>query len=260
MDPMAYLERIGAARAPAPDVASLRELHRAHQTAVPFENLSIFLGEEISLAGEDLFDKMVRRRRGGFCYELNGLFALLLEALGYTVVRASARVYGQNGLGPPFDHLVLLVTAAGDDGEWLVDVGFGSHSTYPLRLADRDRQPDPAGVFTLADADDGDVDVVKDGDPQYRIERRPRTLADFRPTCWWQSTSPDSHFTRKSICSRLAGDGRISISGRRLILTDGADRTQTTLATDDELLTAYREHFGVVLDRPPLPSAAPPRR
>src|SRR5215467_5354744 len=97
---VAYLTRIGV-RAPAdPDAAGLRTLHRAHQRAVPFENLSIHLAEPISLDERDLIDKIVHRRRGGFCYELNGAFALLLEALGAQVSRVAARVYGDDGLSP----------------------------------------------------------------------------------------------------------------------------------------------------------------
>src|SRR5262245_12939825 len=100
MDIDAYLDRIGMARPAVADGAALRELHRAHQVAVPFENLSIHLGERISLAEEDLFDKIVRRRRGGFCYELNGAFALVLEALGYHVRRVAIRVFGGEQFGP----------------------------------------------------------------------------------------------------------------------------------------------------------------
>src|SRR5262245_13276183 len=152
MDVDAYLSRIGLTRPAAADEAALRELHRAHQVAVPFENLSIHLGEPISLAEEDLFEKIVRNRRGGFCYELNGAFALLLEALGYQVTRVAARVFGGDRLGPPYDHLALFVSTSDGGGPWLVDVGFGNHSTYPLLLSSRDEQKDPGGVFALVDA------------------------------------------------------------------------------------------------------------
>ncbi|GAA0452851.1 arylamine N-acetyltransferase family protein [Paractinoplanes deccanensis] len=252
MDVNAYLDRIGVARPGAADAEHLRELHRAHLEAVPFENLGIHLGEPISLDPDDLVDKVVRRRRGGFCYELNGAFALLLEALGYSVARVGARVFRTpDQLGPPFDHLALLVGTADHDGPWLADVGFGRHSTYPLLLGSRTGQDDPGGRFTLADAPDGDVDVFRDGDPQYRIEARPRALTDFAPTCWWQATSPESHFTRAPVCSRLDGDARISISGRTLIRTKGGAREETPLPSDDALRAAYREHFGITLDRLP---------
>jgi N-hydroxyarylamine O-acetyltransferase len=237
MDVDAYLARLGASRA-----TDLGDLHRLHQTAVPFENLSIHLGERISLSVNDLFDKIVVRRRGGFCYELNGLFGELLSALGHTVTRLAARV----GDGPPFDHLALLV-----DDAWLVDVGFGSHSTYPLRLDDRSPQDDPGGKFTLSDGPSDDVSVYKDGKLEYVLERRARVLRDFVPTCWWQATSPDSHFTEKPVCTRLTDDGRVTISERTLIVTTGAGRSETVLDGDRDLLAAYRDHFGIDLDRVP---------
>lgn len=242
MDVDAYLDRIGS---PATD---LRALHRAHLTTVPFENLDIHLGNRISLAPDDLFDKIVRRRRGGFCYELNGAFALLLEGLGHRVERLAARVIGDEGrLGPPYDHLALLV-----DGSFLVDVGFGDHSTYPLRFDDRADQDDPAGVFTVVDTPDGDVEVVRDGKPRYRLERRVRTLDDFAATCWYQQTFPTSHFRSKPVCTRLDDDGgRLTISGDTLIRTKGDARVEERLDDDGALLTAYRELFGVDLDRVP---------
>ncbi len=246
-----YLARIGVSRPAEIGAESLAGLHRAHQMTVPFENLSIHLAEEISLAGDDLLAKLVTRRRGGFCYELNGAFALLLEALGAQVTRVAARVYGDGGLGPPFDHLALIVRAADGSGPWLADVGFGSHSMYPLLLDSRDVQHDPDGGFLLADADGGDIDVLMDGEPAYRIERRPRDLADFVPTCWWQQTSPTSHFTQGLICSLHTEKGRISISGRTLIETAAGERTEQELPTDAAVLAAYRNLFGISLDRVP---------
>jgi N-hydroxyarylamine O-acetyltransferase len=253
----AYLRRIAVASPETADTATVRLLHRAHQIAVPFENLSIHLGEPISLEEHDLVAKIVQRRRGGFCYELNGAFALLLEALGARVTRVAARVYGDAGLSPPFDHLALVVHPADGSGPWLADVGFGSHSDYPLLLDSRDGQDDPAGEFRLDDAPGGDLDVLRDGRPQYRIETRERSLDDFVPTCWWQQTSPRSHFTAGTICSRRTEDGRVSISGRTLIQTSGATRTERQLDGDDALLAAYRDHFGITLGQVPARSAPP---
>jgi N-hydroxyarylamine O-acetyltransferase len=251
----AYLRRIEVPRPPVVDAATLGLLHRAHQIAVPFENLSIHLGEPISLDEDDLLDKIVSRRRGGFCYELNGAFALLLQALGVPVERVAARVYADGQPGPPFDHLALIARPADGSGPWLADVGFGSHSVFPLLLDHRDEQHDPAGRFLLADTNDADVDVLRNGEPQYRIERRERSLDDFVPTCWWQQTSPQSHFTQGTICSRLTSDGRISVSGRTLIRTSGGSRAEQQLSDDAALLAAYGDHFGIVLDR--VPAAAP---
>jgi N-hydroxyarylamine O-acetyltransferase len=246
-----YLDRIGVASPGTLDAGALRELHRAHLLTVPFENLSIHLGEPISLSADDLIAKIVGRRRGGFCYEVNGAFALLLERLGGRVERMAARVHGASGLGPPLDHLALVVHLPDGSGPWLADVGFGSHSTYPLEFESRAGQQDPAGTFLLADADHGDVDVLRDGAPQYRIERRARALEEFVPTCWWQQTSPQSHFTQGTICSMLTPEGRISIAGRTLIRTTGGTRAEEQLSSDDDLLAAYRDYFGVSLQLVP---------
>ena len=254
----AYFGRLAVPRPHTADAVNLHVLHRAHQMRVPFENLSIHLSEPVLLAEDVLVDKIVTRRRGGFCYELNGAFAILLEAMGAEVRRVAARVYGSDGhAGPPLDHMALVVRASDAGGPWLIDVGFGSHSVYPLLFDSRHEQNDPAGRFLLVDSGEGDVDVFKDGRPQYRIEPKERSLADFIPTCWWQTTSPDSHFTQDIICSRLTKDGRVSIAGRTLIITENGSRAEQQLTGDDALLAAYREHFGIILDTVPQVIRAP---
>ncbi|MDI2130064.1 arylamine N-acetyltransferase family protein [Yinghuangia seranimata] len=247
----AYLRRIGAERPARPDGAALRELHARHLRAVPFENLAIHLGDGVSLDEDRLYGKIVVDRRGGFCYELNGTFALLLTALGYDVELLAARVHGRDGLGPPYDHLALRVTAPGEDAVWLADVGFGRHSEYPLRFDMRGEQADPGGVFEIRDAPDGDLDVLLDGTPEYRMETRPRRLGDFEATCWWQCTSPKAHFTRSLVCSLPVDGGRITLSGRTLVTTDATGRHERELGDDAEVLAAYRDLFGISLDRVP---------
>jgi N-hydroxyarylamine O-acetyltransferase len=246
-----YLERIGASARGEPTIELLRELHLRHQRTVPFENLSIHLGEPIVLDAAALAEKIIDRRRGGFCYELNGMFAALLRALGFPVTLLSAQVFGPDGdVSNPFDHLVLRVDL---DDRYLADVGFGAHSSYPLRLDWPEPQPDPGGEFLVVDAPDGDVDVLHDGSPVYRVEARSRRLADFGPTCWWQQTSPDSHFTHSLTCSRLTPEGRVTLSGSRLITTVAGERTETILDGDDAVREAYRTGFGIELDRLPVP-------
>ncbi|MEU6093596.1 arylamine N-acetyltransferase [Streptomyces sp. NPDC047079] len=263
----AYLHRIGADHPAWPTMDVLRELQLRHLLTVPFENLSIHLGEEIVLEEKQLFDKIVGARRGGFCYELNGSFAALLAALGFDVTLLAARVYGEEGrLGVPYDHLGLRVRTV-DGGDWLVDVGFGAHSHYPLVFRERGEQSDPGGAFRVIEAGtdaagvrggrgpaaSGDLAVLRDGTPQYRLEMRPRVLEDFVVGAWWHSTSPVSHFARSLVCSRVTEDGgRITLSGRRLTVTapDGR-REMSDLASDQEVLEVYRERFGIVLDRVP---------
>ncbi|HWC83616.1 MAG TPA: arylamine N-acetyltransferase [Pseudonocardiaceae bacterium] len=245
-----YLHRIGATRPPRADLAGLRHLHEQHQRTVPFENLAIHLGEPVALDEAGLLDKIVTRKRGGFCYELNGAFALLLSALGYHVTLLAARVFGADGIpGAPFDHLALRVALP---APWLVDVGFGKHSRFPLDLRANGDQADPDGVFRIRRAPRGDLDVLRDGTPQYRLETRARELADFGPTCWYQQTSPDSHFTRSMICTRLTESGRISLSDHTLIRT-GPDHREERELTDAQALAAYPELFGFSLGQLPEP-------
>ncbi len=218
---------------------------------MPFENLSIHLNETISLDVDLLADKLLRRRRGGFCYELNGLFAELLVHLGYRVTRLAAMVWNGDQLGAPLDHLVLRVECDRDTTAWLVDVGFGAHSLFPLQLQPGD-QRDPAGTFRIDPVDSDDIDVLRDGSPQYRVEAHPRVLADFRAMCWYQQTSPLSHFTHSVVCTMQTTEGRITLSGDRLIHTDTVGhRRETVLTSDLQILQAYREHFGIGLDRLP---------
>ncbi|MGW1718903.1 arylamine N-acetyltransferase family protein [Streptomyces sp. NPDC002156] len=255
----AYLRRLGAERPARPTLDVLRELQLRHLMAVPFENLSIHLGEPIVLEEDRLLEKVVGARRGGFCYELNGVFGALLTALGFDVTLLAARVYGDEGrLGIPYDHLVLRVRTA-DGGDWLVDVGFGAHSHYPLAMGERGEQEDPGGVFRIVGAgagagaegegDPGDLDVVRDGGRQYRVELRPRVLRDFVAGAWWHSTSPESHFTRSLVCSRVTEDGgRVTLSGRGLtVTTPGGEKEVRELGADSEVLAVYREWFGVEL-------------
>jgi len=249
-----YLARIGRVRPKGATDAVLPDLHQAHLMSVPFENLSIHLDELIELEESPLLDKLVGRRRGGFCYELNGAFALLLSSVGFDVTLLAARVFGPEGLSPPLDHLVLRVDTS---RPWIVDVGFGDHSILPLALEDRRPQVDPAGEFQVAEAADGDIDVSRDGRPQYRIELRPRRWADFVPMCWWHQTAPQSHFTQSLVCSMAQPRGRVTLSDRRLIRTIDGLRTETTLETDEELLAAYRDNFGFALRAAPVRSRRP---
>ncbi|MEU0893527.1 arylamine N-acetyltransferase family protein [Streptomyces massasporeus] len=263
----AYLRRLGAEHPAWPTVDALRELHLRHLRTVPFENLSIHLGEEIVLEEKRLLDKVVGARRGGFCYELNGSFGALLAALGYDVALLAARVYGDEGrLGIPYDHLALRVRTV-DGGDWLADVGFGAHSHLPLAFGDRGEQKDPGGTFRIVEAgpdaagvrgghgtvEAADLDVFRDGRAQYRLETRPRVLGDFVAGAWWHSTSSVSHFTRSLVCSRVTGEGgRITLSGRKLTVTaaDGT-REDRELEADEEILGVYRERFGIELDKVP---------
>ncbi|MFD3942427.1 arylamine N-acetyltransferase [Streptomyces sp. NPDC058579] len=243
----AYLRRIGAERPDRADAAALRDLHLRHLKTVPFENLSIHLGENIVLDEKALLDKVVGARRGGFCYEINGTFAALLRALGFGVTLLQARVFGEGGrLGIPYDHMAVLVETE-TEGRWLADVGFGEHSHFPLALDERGDQADPAGTFRVVETEDGDLDLLRNGKPQYRLETRPRVLADFTAGAWYHRTSPDSHFPRSLVCTRLTDAGRVTLSGHKLVTHVDGERSERMLEGDEEVRVAYRDLFGIEL-------------
>lgn len=248
MDVSAYLARIGYRGPRDVSARTLGELHLAHLYTVPFENLDIHLGRPLSLDTGALFDKVVTRRRGGFCYELNGLFSVLLRELGYRVTMLSAEVAGKaGGFSPEFDHLALRVDL---DAPWLVDVGFGDGFRLPVRLDDGADQPQGATAYLLIR--DGEYRILLrreaggDWTPQYRFTLHARALADFAARCHYHQTSPESHFTQGRLCTLATLEGRITLSGTRLIETTSAGRTEVALPGEAEYAAALRTRFGVI--------------
>lgn len=244
----AYLDRIAYHGPLEPTAAVLCALQVAHLLAVPFENLSIGRGEPIVLDDRHLFDKVVVRRRGGFCYELNGLFAWLLRSLGFRVAMLAAEVVdGRGGWGPPFDHMALLVAL---EDRWLADVGFGDSFVEPLRIAPGTVQTQGGRAFRLDIDGPRFVVMRRNGDApwaaQYRFDLAPHRYEDYADMCRYHQTSPDSHFTRGRICSIATPGGRVTISGSRLIRTTEAWRQESDLADESAYVAALRDHFGVV--------------
>jgi N-hydroxyarylamine O-acetyltransferase len=243
----AYLERIGYSGPLDASVETLRSLHLANLYTVPFENLDIVQGRPIALGNAELFDKIVTRRRGGFCYELNGIFYALLRELGFPVTMLSAEVAREaGGFSPEFDHLALRVDL---DEPRLADVGFGDGFRLPLAL-NADAQQDQDGrVYRIVE--DGEYRVLQRRDPdcwtsQYRFTVSPRALEDFAERCRFHQTSPESHFTRGRICTLATPEGRVSLSGLRLIVTTGTERTERRLAGEAEYAAVLSQTFGVI--------------
>jgi len=244
----AYLERIGYRGSREPTAETLTQLHRAHMLTVPFENLDIPLGRPIVLSLPLLYDKIVRRRRGGFCYELNGLFSWLLEELGYPVVMLSARVYDGGQLGPEFDHLVLLVEMK---ERWIADVGFGDSFLEPLRL-DTGEEIVQHGISYRLTRSDGGIVLHRwresEWEPQYTFSLTPRRLDEFSAMCRRHQTSPESIFTRKAVCSLAIPGGRITLSNRRLIGTVGRRREEAEVVSGEEYRALLKINFGIDLE------------
>jgi N-hydroxyarylamine O-acetyltransferase len=249
VDVAAYLARI-AYRGPAKATAeTLRALHRAHLLSVPFENLDISLGRKIILDEDAILHKIVEQRRGGFCYELNGAFAALLRALGFPTMLLSVRVARDaGGESPEFDHLTLRVDM---QDPWLADVGFGESFLEPLRLESVREQVDPAGTFRLMQLDERlqleQVESSGRWKRQYSFASTPRSMGDFAGMCHYHQTSPESHFTQNRICSRATSDGRITLSGMKLIVTRNRERQERMLSSESERTSVLRELFGIKL-------------
>ncbi len=248
MDVDAYLRRTGYDGPRGPTLDTLRGLHLAHLQTVPFENLDIGLHRPISLDPAALYRKIVERRRGGYCYELNGLFALLLREAGFRVEMLSAGVARPGGgFSPEFDHMALRVSL---EEPWLADVGFGDLFLRPLRIDFRGRQEEGAKSFRIARSGKWHVlskrEPGADWTPEYRFTLVPHRLEEFEPRNRWQQTSPESHFTQNTICSRATPEGRTSLSGSRLIVTRGQMREERTL-TDAERTAALIDTFGIDL-------------
>ena len=249
MNVEAYLKRINYNGSREPTAETLRALQVAHLLHVPFENLSIHAGEAIVLEEDALFTKIVTGKRGGFCYECNGLFAGLLRALGFEVAMLGAGVARPDGsFGPNFDHMTLMVTLA---DRWLVDVGFGDSFLEPLLLDARFDQEQGTRSFRIVDDDDHLLLMRRDdsGDwkAQYRFTLQPYNFADYEEMCRFHQTSPESHFTRGLVCSLATEDGRITLTNMRLITTAGSSRDEHSLTDQAEYDRVLREQFGIVM-------------
>ena len=253
MDISAYLARIGYTRPVKPDVQTLFGLQSTHMQLVPFENLDIRLKRPIQLSEEALWNKIVIQKRGGFCYELNGLFARLLNEIGFDVTYLNARVYNREGeLGIDYEHLALLVKIPGESGRWLADVGFGDSFNEPLSFKERGEQLHGLRTYQLEQVPGGYTTWQKNYDGswerQYFFDLQPHNFpADYETACLYHQTSPESSFTRGSIISRATPDGRVSLEDRRLILTRNGQRSDHPIAQNEEYHALLKEYFGVVL-------------
>ena len=245
-----YLERIAFGVFPdAATVAVLKRLQQQHLLNIPFENLDIHHSIPITIDTDKFFAKVVRNRRGGFCYELNGLFNELLKALGYKTKLVSARVANsEGGFGKEFDHLAIITRI--DSDEWLVDVGFGEFTEHPLKLVKDILQKDPRGNFVIEQYDDVYLIVKKLKDNgttenQYIFSLIERSLSEFEEMCNYHQSSKESHFTQNKICSIALPDGRISLSNKSLKLTRNGIVTEENIMSEEDFRNKLESVFGI---------------
>ena len=245
-DLQTYFDRIGYSGEPRADLASVSAIMRRHLFTVPFENLDVLAGKGVSMEPEAIVDKIVRRRRGGYCYEVNGLFAMALEALGvpYRFVGCRPMTYAARR---PRTHMAMLATL--DSEEWLCDVGFGSYGMRaPMRLTSHGEVRQDHDVFELIrpDAHETLLRAKIDGEwaNQYSFDLAYHEWIDFMPANWLNSTYPEALFVQKRVVVLHNPEGRAILFGDRLkTVTRGV--TQMRDLTQDELPGVLREVFGL---------------
>ena len=275
-----YLARIHYTGPIEPTIEALSKLQQCHLLSVPFENLSVFGKEEIILSKDWLFDKIVRRHRGGFCYELNTVFSFLLAYFGFNYTFHAATVYRRmtGTLSPRFSHLVIVVNI--EDELWLTDVGFADAFWTPLRCTRgfREHHEQQSGTYRIRK--DGEkfiyeekVKVIVDecgleemakeqcitpGDPnwasRYKFDFIPRNTEDFRKMLIYHQADPEAPFTNDRVCTMAKPWGRVTLSGSKLVTTTylGDNKvkkeTRELVGGEEEVVKELEEKFGIRRD------------
>jgi N-hydroxyarylamine O-acetyltransferase len=253
MNTSQYLDRIKYAGELKPNLKVLSALQKNHLLNVPFENLDIHYRIPIELKINNIYNKIVLKNRGGFCYELNGLFYELLKSLKFNAIRISARVYDDNGeYSPEFDHFAIIVNLK--DSEYIVDVGFGDFVFEPLELVLNTVQNDPSGDYVIDKYNDDYFRVNKliKGQlvPEYIFKKTERTFIDFEDRCLYHQTNPNSHFKKKRLISMLTRMGRMTISGNTLKVKENNVIKEKKLKDEPDFYNELSNLFNVTLKQP----------
>ena len=249
-DLRAYFERIGFFSEARPDRGTLEALVAAHAGTIPFENLNPFLGLSVSLGAEALVAKLVRQRRGGYCYEQNSLFSHVLDSIGFEYIPLAARVLWMQSddAVTPRTHKLLLVNLP--EGPVLADVGFGGAvCTGVLDLVPEVAQRTPHERFRLVEIDgkwQQQIEIDGEWRSTYRFDLTRQFAVDDELGNWWTSTSPASHFTFSLIAAR-------SPAGRRHALRNfdysihvpGGASEKRRLGSIEEVCAVLKEDFEI---------------
>jgi N-hydroxyarylamine O-acetyltransferase len=241
------LERIGITETVRADYSTLRLIQERHMLSVPFENLNIMYGLPIELDLDSLYDKIVVKRRGGYCYELNGLLAWSLRSLGFEVSLLSAQVRRDDGtFGPEFDHLALLVKL---DQDYMVDVGFGDSVRHPLPLSGEE-VADVSGTYRIVSKSDSDrlfFQKKQHGEwvSEFQFSLKPRQIDDFREANMDTQTSSESQFTQNLILSLATPTGRISVSRDSVTETIGSTKNRRPVQSEEVRNEFIKSYFGI---------------
>jgi len=244
-----YLARIGMDRTGVvPDLAGLKLLQRQHLLNVPFENFDIHWRRPIVLDTASFYHKIVEENRGGFCYELNGLFNELLREMGFVTRLLSARVAGESGeLSPEHDHAAILVIIG--EMQYIADVGFGDFSAEPLQLTPDFEQQDPTGIYMIHRYAEDSFEIAKKNGAlwrgQYVFTALGHDLSEFEERCLWHQTSPDSRFMKGKICSLMTLTGRKTLADTRFIMTTESSRVESDVNSEADFDRLLLKEFGI---------------
>lgn len=244
----AYFARIGYAGTPRADFATLAALHRAHALAIPFEAIDVQLARPPGLDPDAAFAKLVTARRGGWCYEHNGLFGRALASLGFAVTRLSAgvmrQVRGDEAMG---SHLALKVTLGGQD--WLADVGFGAALLAPVPLAPggHDTPPVPSELTRTEDGYWRLSLLIGETPFSYDFHDEPADEALLARLCAWQGRDGQSPFVQNLVVQRRQPGAHLMLRGKVLTRTTPGGTDVRELTDADDLVTVLRESFTIDL-------------
>lgn len=256
LDLNGYFDRINYGGTARPTLEVLQDLMTAHTRTIPFENLDPLMGVAVDdLGPEALTDKLVRRRRGGYCYEQNGLLGHALADVGFRVRRLAGRVVWMAPPDAPLPaqtHTVLAVTFPGSEGPYLVDVGFGGQTlTSPIRFQTGNVQETTHEPYRLDDRGDGLVLqalVAGEWQPLYEFTTRTQPGIDLKVGSWFVSTNPSSHFVTSLMVALVTDDGRYNLAGRKLTVHREGGSDKTVLADAAAVVDTLRDRFGINID------------
>jgi N-hydroxyarylamine O-acetyltransferase len=246
MELAAYLSRIGFRGEPKPDLATLEAIQRLHLLAIAYENLDVQLGRPSTTAPEAAFDKLVRRRRGGWCYEMNGVMGWALGEVGFKVTRLAGAVMrsaaGDANIG---NHLVLRVETP--DGPRLADVGLGDGPITPFSIVEG-AFTDRGLEFRVERVDDGWWRVHNHAlarPPSFDLHLEREDEAALSRKCAWLQADPDSMFVQTLICQRFTPASHVDLIGRVLRTYGPEGVSERLLTSADELVSLLDEQFGI---------------